>query len=97
VLFSIGAAFRSRVLYFAGYKLIQDRYKVDETEHSADCVVWCCDAALALCQAAHRTAPLSATLWTRSRPMAAVAEARQARLKRPTTGRSRQSTRRCSA
>src|SRR5437667_3561256 len=48
VLFSIGAAFRaegSRVLYFAGYKLVQDRYKVAEIEHAADCVVWCCDEA----------------------------------------------------
>ena len=48
VLFSIGAAFRargSRVLYFAGYKLMQDRYKVAEIEHAADCVVWCCDEA----------------------------------------------------
>ena len=46
VLFSIGAAFRargSRVLYFAGYKLAQDRYKVEDIEHAADCVVWCCD------------------------------------------------------
>ena len=48
MLFSIGAAFRargSRVLYFAGYKLVQDRYKVAEIEHAADCVVWCCDEA----------------------------------------------------
>jgi NADPH-dependent glutamate synthase beta subunit-like oxidoreductase/NAD(P)H-flavin reductase len=48
VLFSIGAAFRargSRVLYFAGYKLVQDRYKVEDIEHAADCVVWCCDEA----------------------------------------------------
>ena len=48
VLFSIGAAFRargSRVLYFAGYKLVQDRYKIAEIEHAADCVVWCCDEA----------------------------------------------------
>jgi hypothetical protein len=48
VLFSIGAAFRargSRVLYFAGYKLVQDRYKVEEIEHGADCVAWCCDEA----------------------------------------------------
>jgi NADPH-dependent glutamate synthase beta subunit-like oxidoreductase/NAD(P)H-flavin reductase len=48
VLFSIGAAFRargSRVLYFAGYKLMQDRYKVEEIEHAADSVVWCCDEA----------------------------------------------------
>ena len=46
VLFSIGAAFRaagSRVLYFAGYKKVQDRYKVGEIENAADVVVWCCD------------------------------------------------------
>src|SRR6185312_16060836 len=45
VLFSIGAAFRaqgSRVLYFAGYKRFQDRYKVAEIEKAADAVVWCC-------------------------------------------------------
>jgi hypothetical protein len=35
----------SRVLYFAGHKLVQDRYKVAEIEHAADCVVWCCDEA----------------------------------------------------
>jgi NAD(P)H-flavin reductase len=48
VLFSIGAAFRargSRVLYFAGYKKIVDRYKVQEIEAAADVVVWCCDEA----------------------------------------------------
>ena len=48
VLFSIGAALRargSRVLYFAGYKSIADRYKVEEIEHAADQVVWCCDEA----------------------------------------------------
>ena len=33
------------MLYFAGYKLIQDRYKVEEIEAAADCVVWCCDEA----------------------------------------------------
>ncbi len=46
VLFSIGAAFRargSRVLYFAGYKKVIDRYKVAEIESAADVVVWCCD------------------------------------------------------
>jgi NADPH-dependent glutamate synthase beta subunit-like oxidoreductase/NAD(P)H-flavin reductase len=46
VLFSIGAAFRaagSKVLYFAGYKKVQDRYKVEEIENAADVVVWCCD------------------------------------------------------
>ena len=46
VLFSIGQAFRalgSRVLYFAGYKKVIDRYKVDEIEAAADVVVWCCD------------------------------------------------------
>ena len=48
VLFSIGAALRaagSRVLYFAGYKKLQDRYKVAEIEAAADEVVWCCDEA----------------------------------------------------
>ena len=46
VLFSIGAAFRARgskVLYFAGYKKVIDRYKVAEIENAADMVVWCCD------------------------------------------------------
>ena len=46
VLFSIGQAMRqqgSRVLYFAGYKKVRDRYKVDQIEAAADQVVWCCD------------------------------------------------------
>ena len=46
VLFSIGAAFReqgSKVLYFAGYKKVIDRYKIAEIESAADTVVWCCD------------------------------------------------------
>ncbi|CAN5695762.1 FAD-dependent oxidoreductase [soil metagenome] len=46
VLFSIGQAFRkagSKVLYFAGYKRVVDRYKVEEIEAAADVVVWCCD------------------------------------------------------
>ena len=46
VLFSIGAAARamgSKVLYFAGYKKLIDRYKVKEIEAAADTVVWCCD------------------------------------------------------
>ena len=46
VLFSIGAAFRaagSKVLYFAGYKKVVDRYKVADIENAADTVVWCCD------------------------------------------------------
>ncbi len=48
VLFSIGQAFRasgSRVLYFAGYKKVIDRYKIEEIEAAADVVVWCCDEA----------------------------------------------------
>jgi NADPH-dependent glutamate synthase beta subunit-like oxidoreductase/NAD(P)H-flavin reductase len=48
VLFSIGQAFRragSRVLYFAGYKRVLDRYKVEEIEAAADVVVWSCDEA----------------------------------------------------
>ena len=48
VLFSIGAALRaagSRVIYFAGYKAVRDRYKVEEIERAADVIVWCCDEA----------------------------------------------------
>ena len=48
VLFSIGAAFRaagSKVLYFAGYKKMVDRYKVAEIEAAADVIVWCSDEA----------------------------------------------------
>ncbi len=48
VLFSIGAAARaqgSKVLYFAGYKKLIDRYKVAEIEAASDTVVWCCDEA----------------------------------------------------
>jgi NADPH-dependent glutamate synthase beta subunit-like oxidoreductase/NAD(P)H-flavin reductase len=48
VLFSIGQAFRkagSKVLYFAGYKKVSDRYKIEEIEAAADVVVWCCDEA----------------------------------------------------
>jgi NAD(P)H-flavin reductase len=48
VLFSIGTALRaagSRVLYFAGYKAMRDRYKVEEIERAADAIIWCCDEA----------------------------------------------------
>jgi len=48
VLFSIGTAMRaagSRVIYFAGYKKLIDRYKVEEIERAADVIVWCCDEA----------------------------------------------------
>jgi hypothetical protein len=48
VLFSIGAAMRaagSRVIYFAGYKQMRDRYKVAEIERAADVIVWCSDEA----------------------------------------------------
>lgn len=48
VLFSIGAATRvagSKVIYFAGYKAVRDRYKVAEIERAADVIVWCCDEA----------------------------------------------------
>ena len=48
VLFSIGQKLRqsgSRVIYFAGYKKIVDRYKVEEIEKAADIVVWVCDEA----------------------------------------------------
>jgi NADPH-dependent glutamate synthase beta subunit-like oxidoreductase/NAD(P)H-flavin reductase len=46
VLFSIGQAMRrarNRVLYFAGYKHMMDRYKISEIEAASDAVVWCCD------------------------------------------------------
>jgi len=33
----------NRVLYFAGYKHMTDRYKIGEIEAAADAVVWCCD------------------------------------------------------
>ena len=48
VLFSIGAATReagSKVIYFAGYKAMRDRYKVADIERAADTIVWCCDEA----------------------------------------------------
>jgi NADPH-dependent glutamate synthase beta subunit-like oxidoreductase/NAD(P)H-flavin reductase len=48
VLFSIGAALRaagSKVIYFAGYKALADRYKVEQIEAAADVVVWACDEA----------------------------------------------------
>ncbi|HSR09409.1 MAG TPA: FAD-dependent oxidoreductase, partial [Bryobacteraceae bacterium] len=48
VLFSIGQQLRangSRTIYFAGYKKIADRYKIEEIERAADVVVWCCDEA----------------------------------------------------
>jgi NADPH-dependent glutamate synthase beta subunit-like oxidoreductase/NAD(P)H-flavin reductase len=46
VLFSIARAYRdagSRVVYFAGYRRMADRYKIEEIEAAADVVVWCCD------------------------------------------------------
>jgi hypothetical protein len=30
-------------LYFAGYRRMQDRYKVEDIEAASDVVVWCCD------------------------------------------------------
>ncbi|MBE9557197.1 MAG: FAD-dependent oxidoreductase [Proteobacteria bacterium] len=48
VLFSIGQAMRAagnKVLYFAGYKQISDRYKIEEIERAADAIIWCCDEA----------------------------------------------------
>ena len=46
VLFSIGQAMRKagcKVLYFAGYKRMIDRYKIEEIEAASDVVVWCSD------------------------------------------------------
>ena len=48
VLFSIGRAMRakgSRVLYVAGYRRVEDRYKVAEIEAASDVIVWACDEA----------------------------------------------------
>jgi len=48
VLFSIGQQLRrsgSRTVYFAGYKKLIDRYKVEEIEKAGDVVVWCSDEA----------------------------------------------------
>ena len=48
VLFSIGQQLRaqgSRTIYFAGYKKLVDRYKVDDIENAADVVIWCSDEA----------------------------------------------------
>jgi hypothetical protein len=35
----------SKVIYFAGYKALRDRYKVEDIERAADTIVWCCDQA----------------------------------------------------
>jgi len=46
VLFSIGRALRaagSKVVYFAGYKRMGDRYRIEDIEVASDVVVWCCD------------------------------------------------------
>jgi NADPH-dependent glutamate synthase beta subunit-like oxidoreductase/NAD(P)H-flavin reductase len=48
VLFSIGQAMRAagcKVLYFAGYRQMTNRYKIEEIERAADVIVWCCDEA----------------------------------------------------
>jgi NADPH-dependent glutamate synthase beta subunit-like oxidoreductase/NAD(P)H-flavin reductase len=48
VLFSIGRALRSagnKVIYFAGYKALSDRYRMEDIEAASDAVVWCCDEA----------------------------------------------------
>lgn len=48
VLFSIGRALKAkgnRILYFAGYRKREDRYKVADIEAAADQVVWCCEEA----------------------------------------------------
>jgi hypothetical protein len=48
VLLSIGRALHaagSRVIYFAGYRTMADRYRVEDIEASADVVIWCSDEA----------------------------------------------------
>ncbi len=49
VLFSIGQALRkanSKILYFAGYRKLIDRYKIEEIELAADKIIWSCDEGL---------------------------------------------------
>lgn len=49
VLFSIGKKMRENgcnVIYFAGYKTLQDRFKQEEIEEAADTVIWCCEEGL---------------------------------------------------
>ncbi len=76
VLFSIGQALRragSRVLYFAGYKKLIDRYKVEEIEAAADVVVWASDEAPGF----HPTRPQDrAFVGNMVQAMAAYAEGR---------------------
>ena len=46
VLFSIGKALRNagnKVIYFAGYKFSQDRFKIEDVEDAADIVIWSVD------------------------------------------------------
>ncbi len=46
VLFSVGQAMRKngcKILYVAGYKKEQDRYKIEEIEKAADVIFWACD------------------------------------------------------
>jgi NAD(P)H-flavin reductase/NADPH-dependent glutamate synthase beta subunit-like oxidoreductase len=46
VLFSIGKALRAagnKVIYFAGYKYTQDRFKVEDVEAAADIIIWSVD------------------------------------------------------
>ena len=46
ILFSIGRALRaagSKVVYFAGYRQMADRYRVEDIEAASDVVVWCCE------------------------------------------------------
>jgi NAD(P)H-flavin reductase len=48
VLFSIGQALKrkhNRVLYFAAYRQLSDRYKVAEIEAASDVIVWSCEEA----------------------------------------------------
>ena len=83
VLFSIGAATRaagSKVIYFAGYKAIRDRYKVAEIERAADVIVWCCDEApgfapIRTVRWIARSLAISFRRWRRMAPARWVAQA----------------------
>ena len=46
VLLDINLAFHqagAKVLYFAAYKTMEDRFYIDNIEGNSDCVIWCCD------------------------------------------------------
>src|SRR6267378_1895598 len=83
VLFSIGRALRaagSKVIYFAGYKQMSDRYRIEDIEASSDVVVCAATSRRDSCRGGRRTGPSSATS---SRACALTLRARWARNRSP--------------